>query len=456
MDFLAKLIRRPARAMPRERDGAALATALFALTAAALLTAGVHWMTRVDIRTTTNRESATRALTIAEAGVSHALAIMRDTLGELSYTQFLRGPDGIGNTSDDGLLTGRTLSSGTAGNDIPAGGRGYAGGRYTVRIVDDPAEIDLNPMVDQNNKVVVQCAGFGPDGAKANLEVIVGGITFPGFVFDGPLTISGTPVKTVGRCGGIHANGAINITGSITASGTVSSSSTVVGLVVNEAGVPVVPAQNQPVVDIPPVDLPKLCDGARYYFRSDGAVFDRTISSTVSIGNTTTEVVIGFSRFAAPPATEWKWAGAGDVDGSMCFDGNVTVAGEVGTAASPRRWSIYASGSVQISGKPAITSFDADSLLVISGGDVKIAGNPVAGVDNYAGAIYAKHQCQISGNPVIDGNLVCDSDPGQDVTRIKELVTDNQVNGNVDMTYNCNNKSASSRRYMGWMQKSGT
>jgi hypothetical protein len=70
--------------------------------------------------------------------------------------------------------------------------------------------------------------------------------------------------------------------------------------------------------------------------------------------------------------------------------------------------------------------------------------------------MYGKYQCQISGNPTLNGNLVCDNDSPQPTTTVKELVTANVVNGNPSLTYNCNNKSASTRRFMGWMQLQGT
>jgi hypothetical protein len=31
----------------------------------------------------------------------------------------------------------------------------------------------------------------------------------------------------------------------------------------------------------------------------------------------------------------------------------------------------------------------------------------------------------------------------------------NEINGNPSLTYNCNNKYASTRRYLGWMQQPG-
>jgi hypothetical protein len=455
MDRLETPSQRLAQRRGHARKGVALATALFVISAVAMLTASVHWMTRVDIRTTTNRESAVRALTIAEAAAAHALAIMRDTLGELSYTQFLQGPDGIGGTTDDGLLIGRTLSSGASGNDIPPTGREYGGGRYTLTIVDDPADTDGTATTDENSRVIARCSGFGPDGSKADLEVIIGGITLPGFVFDGPLRISGSPTA-VGRCGGTHANGAIEISGTLTTSGPVSSTSTVTGSIVNTSGDALTPLQHQPAAEMPDMNPARLCEGARYFMRSDGSVFDRNVSSTVPIGNAVSIPLLGFKRAGSPPETKWTWENTGTVDGSFCFEGNVEISGSPGSAANPQRWSLYASGSVSISGNPYIRSFDDDSILVASGGDLKVAGNPTGGGVSYGGAMYGRYQCQISGNPTINGQLICDNESNQPTSTITEWVTMNEINGNPTMTYNCNNKDASTRRYLGWMQRPGT
>jgi hypothetical protein len=452
MKSLPPLVDRSLTNHGRARSGAALATALFVMSAVTILTASVHWMTRVDIRTTTNRESAVRALTIAEAGLSHALAIMRDTLGELSYTEFLRGPDtASARPSDDGYLIGRALSSGANGNDIPVTGRGYGGGRYEVRIFDDPADTDGDQTRDSNARVLVRCRGFGPDGARADVDALVGGITMPGFVFDGPLTVSGNP-STIGRCGGAHANGAITISGGLTANGPVSSTSTVTGSIVNTGGAAVTPLQNQPVAEMPDVQLPDKCQRARYWMRSDGTVFDRTLGTT--IGTAITSAVLGFKRVSTSPL-KWTWEPTGTTDGSFCFDGNVEISGNPGAPAAPLRWSLYTSGSVSISGNPYLRSFDEDSILVAANGDIVISGNPTGGAVSYGGAVYARYQCRISGNPTIMGQVICDNEPSQPTTAI-EYVAFNEISGNPTLTYNCNNKYASTRRFIGWMQRPGT
>lgn len=457
MVYHSKPVVAPQSHSPSRRRGAALASALFAIMAASILTAGVHYMTRVDIRTTANRESAARALMIAEAGAIHALAIMRDTLQDLEYTEFLRGPDTTsGATADDSLLIGRTLSSGPTGNDIPAAGRAYAGGTYTVRIIDDPADTDGDPTRDSNSRVIARCTGFGPDGARAQLDVVIGGITMPGFVFDGPLNISGS-AQAIGRCGGVHANGAITIGGSnLISSGPVSSTSTVTGSIKTPGGATVTPLQNQPAAAMPELLRAEMCRSAGYHLTESGDIYRKNSpTDSTFLGNAIGSAVVGFKRSGAPPLTKWTLETKTPPANSYCIDGNLEISGGAGDEGAPARLSIYASGSVSVSGNPYMVSFDADSMLIYSGGDLKISGNPKAGLLSYGGAMYAKYQCDVSGNPTINGQMICDNEPSQPTSTIIEWATANNISGNPQLSYNCNMKYASTRRYMSWVQTLG-
>jgi hypothetical protein len=452
MDLAAKLIERLDGGLRRCRRGAALASAMFMLAASAILTAGVHWMTRVDVRTTANRQSAVRALTIAEAGASHALGIMRSELPDLEYTDFIRGPDTTSyNTSDDGILSGWTL---TSANSIPAAGRNFAGGRYTVTVADDPAERDGNATRDSNNRVMLRCTGFGPDGSRAVLDVVVGGITMPGFVFDGPATFSGSAMLK-GRCGGVHANGNINASGQIvTVNGQVSSTGTVSGTFKDvTTGVPVAPMTNQDTVAIVPLDAQLFCAGAKYRLRANGDVWDQSLN--VFLGNAIAIPLLGWKRASGPPEVKWDFSSAVATDGSYCIEGNAVVSGGVGSALAPARWSLYALGSVTISGNPYLRSFDNDSIVIAANGDVKVSGNPSSGEMNYGGAIYAKYQCNVSGNPSFSGQLICDNDSPQPASAT-ELATGNVISGNPTLTYDCNGRFNSTRRFVSWIQVPGT
>jgi hypothetical protein len=198
---------------------------------------------------------------------------------------------------------------------------------------------------------------------------------------------------------------------------------------------------------MPEINPDRLCASARLTSPTD----------SVYRGNASGGSLLGFKRAGAPPKTKWAWDGpTGNVDGQFCFRGNLEISGAPGTLANPRRWSLYASGSVSISGDPVLASFDEDSILVAAGGDLQLSGNPVTGTPTaYSGALYARHQCEISGNPDINGQVLCDSDLGQDLITTEEYAVQNIISGQANLSYNCNNKWASTRRYLGWMQRQG-
>jgi hypothetical protein len=313
-------------------------------------------------------------------------------------------------------------------------------------------------MTDRNSRVVLRCVGRGPDGARADLDVLVEGITLPGFVFDGGIQIPGNPTIR-GRCGGIHANDSIFVNGNPVVDGPVTSvrNTTVGGSLTNSGGSPVTPMTNQPISPMPEIDVIRLCQGAQYIFEQDGRVWQRTgPTDSVLVGSGLSTALLGFKRVSGPPKIFWKWEGTGITDGALCFKGNLEISSAAGTPLDPMRWSLYATGSVKISGDPVIQSFDSDSILVAAGGDLDISGNPVTGdPTSFSGAIYARHQCQISGNPEINGQLLCDNEPGQDITTTENYATANSIAGTPTLTYGCNNKWANSRRYVGWMQRQG-
>ena len=70
--------------------GVALASAMFGLVAVSLLITGVFVLTDLQSRAGMNRERATRALHVAEAGLTHTMATLRP-YGSSSRTRASRG-----------------------------------------------------------------------------------------------------------------------------------------------------------------------------------------------------------------------------------------------------------------------------------------------------------------------------------------------------------------------------
>src|SRR3712207_2526727 len=116
------------------RRGLALPSAMFALVAIAVLLAGIFVFADLNAKAVENRERATRAVHVAEAGVNHAVGLLRGSLRSRSFTQILRGNDNTVNTADDSLFI--DWPGLTAQDQIPLAGQNYQGHTYFVTVRD--------------------------------------------------------------------------------------------------------------------------------------------------------------------------------------------------------------------------------------------------------------------------------------------------------------------------------
>ncbi|HKG34756.1 MAG TPA: hypothetical protein VKB22_13515, partial [Gemmatimonadales bacterium] len=98
------------------RRGLALPAAMFALVAIAVLLAGIFTFADLQAKAVRNRERATRAQHVAEAGVNHALGLLRGSLKSQSFSRILKGSDNLTGTAaqqaDDSLFIGWGLAAG--------------------------------------------------------------------------------------------------------------------------------------------------------------------------------------------------------------------------------------------------------------------------------------------------------------------------------------------------------
>src|SRR5215208_618547 len=111
--------------------GIALPSAMFALVAVSILAAGLYAFADLSAKATLNQERSTRALQVADAGLSHAVSIMRSSpMKSLSFTRILRGADNlIIPDTDDSVLAGAgyTALGLAAADQIPLAGRAFQG-----------------------------------------------------------------------------------------------------------------------------------------------------------------------------------------------------------------------------------------------------------------------------------------------------------------------------------------
>ena len=416
------------RRLPPDDSGFALIAVLLAMALLTGIGAGLTAIGVVEFRTSLNHRSATRALLMADAGQTHALAIMRGMAGAYSYSDVLVGADGTGDTDDDGLLIGYP---GLAEVDAIADtGVLLPGGRYFVTIVNDPDDPSGDPFVDTNDRVLAICRGETPDGGRAEVRAILASPNFPAIVTNGDLIIPGTP-EILGPCAGVHANGRLLIDGNPIVDGQVTASDSVIleGTVYDKAGNVVIPGYYPPI-EVPDYDPLDYCGEANYLLR-DGWV-----------------VTVGPPRDSAwaggPKVLGWKWdsventytlTGKDAVPGTVCAYGNVRVSGNLGAAGDTMAITLLSTGSVRVGGTPVIKPAHSDGVLIVAEGDVQIGGNASATTPYYSGLIYAGSQCQVNGTPVVHGHILCYdayNPPGA-----AEYVDANKVNGTPEITYDC-------------------
>jgi hypothetical protein len=206
------------------------------------------------------------------------------------------------------------------------------------------------------------------------------------------------------------------------------------------------PTLGTPAIPIPDLNPLDYCATADYIAQADGWI-RRT--SDNSLHNATSTGKFGFKRTGTGP-TKWDYVGTGAVEATFCFYGNVFFPTSVGTSANPFNISIYASGTVQVSGDPYLAPAPGDSVVIMSGGDVDISGSPVSGALSYEGLIYAESQCKISGTPNLAGQFWC-KDKAQESGTV-DLSSLNEISGDATFVYNCGGSTTKWRRQVYWAQ----
>ena len=442
---------RPAR--PRAgggREGIALATALFGVVVVTVLAVGMWTIARVNNMSAVNRQDAAHALDLAEAGVAHAMSLVRGPLATTDLTQLLQGADVTPNTSDDGLLTGYGLP---VADEVPAGGTTMEGGRYFVTLIDDPLELDGDSLTDSNGRILARCTGVTGTGASVSINVIIGAAQLPAMASNGNLTLNGNP-EILGACGGVHANQVVVVSGVPTVSTQVTASDTVEvsGQINQEGGGTSTPLSHQPPMEMASLDPMDYCDTSDFILRANG--FFVTVGPPRDSVDANSNPVNGWTRGSSDPV-EWNLSGNSTASGSYCIEGNAVISGNPsGPGETPIALSLFADGSVQYSGNPKITAAHPSGALIIANGDVGVSGNPTTGsADNYNGLIYAQSQCQLNGNPTIAGQILCYDDPNP--AGSSEFVSENGISGNPTIRYECGGMSAGLRRVLTWYQTLG-
>lgn len=445
---------RPAAHRGRAPRGAALPAALFGLVTVTVLASAIFAASTIQQSSTKNREASARALQLAEDGLAHAVTVVRDTLKGQPFTRLLRGSDNsLSATADDGRITGYGMSSAI---NIPVAGRSFGGGSYTALIYDDN-DGDGNARADVNFRVKLRCDATTADGGKASLEVVLGVDVLPAIAANGNLTMSNN-AKALGYCGAVHANGNLTFSGPNTVvASAATASNTVSGTTKDSLGGAKSPIGGRPPIEIPAMTYTQFCGtpgtnattnftDVEIWLGADGLIYRKG----VPLG---TAVFPSYGWTYTLLTKTWSFSAGGvpaPVPGKVCAEGNVEVAGNIGSAANPFRITVIATGSVKVSGNPYLAPATTDSIAIVSGGDVSIAGNPAAGATSYEGLIYAHSQCLGTGSAVMRGQLLCANNPTP--VGATEWIATTTMQGNFQVTYGCGGFH-SRRRIYSWLQR---
>jgi hypothetical protein len=420
---------------------------MFALVAIAVLLSGIFVFADLNAKSVRNRERATRAVHVAEAGINHGVALLRGSLKSQSFTRILRGSDNAitsaAEQADDSLFINWGLA---LGDQIPLAGQNYQGHTYFVFISDDPADTDLNPKADMNGRVKLRCRAVTTDGATAEVEAIVGAVPMPGIAADGNLSFAGAGVEVAGACGGAHANGNLSSTGG---GPLVATTASATGTVTGAFG----PAAKLPGMDevvIPDLNPMNYCGGANFTLTAVGG------APWIQIG-------AGIPTPGLPPGwtytagtNTWSFNGTPLLPqaGTYCVQGNVVAAGSTGSAVAPKPMSILASGSIRVEGQPYLTSTHPDGIQLMAGGDIYLSGNVSAGTISYQGMIYAGAQCSAQGNATGNGQMLCAN--GAQPAGATDWAAANAVTGSFKVNFDCSGNIFNKRRVLFWYPRVGT
>lgn len=411
-------------------SGIALLAVMLAMTLLTAIGVALSAVGIVEFRSSINHRSATRALLLADAGATHAQALMRGPLGTLEYDEILLGADGIGNTADDGLFMGFGL---TAEQELPDTGVVLPGGRYFVRMENDPYDPSGSPFIDDNWRFVAVCRGVSRDGGEAEVRVMLAAPNFPAVATRGDLYLPGD-ASILGPCAGVHANRIIDVSGHPTVDGPVTATDTVLvsGTIRDASGSEVEPGY-QPPIEIPQYDPMDFCGPADYVIRNGYLVTVGTPDDSVSI---MTSKELGWQWDASE--NSYVLSANDAVEGTVCAMGNVRVNGNLGVPGDPFEISLVATGSISLGGTPVVQADHPDGVLLLAGGDLQVGGNAAGTTPYLQGMLYAGAQCQVNGTPIVDGYILCYDDP--DPPGANNLVDYNKINGNPQITYDCTGK----------------
>jgi hypothetical protein len=410
-----------------KETGAALLTAIFAILLGTLLSVALYYFAVSALSTAANDRDNTEALYLADAGITHAVALVSKTK-KSQYSLLLR--NGANPAPDTGDELSAPPESGTwsAQESIPAGSTtaggvtNFGSGRYWVRIKNDTATGET-ATTDANGVLIITSTGVGRNGATATIETIINSeaANYPGFLANGDVKLTNT-VKVLGPMGIIQVNGSVNVpsgAGNFTCAekkfqitGTsIDIANSYTTPLCNTIGVPGTTILfNQPPYVPPIIDVNKLRSHykrhANYVFADTGAIYPQTNGVERAMSLSTNErQALGLNGWTWQSNTK-TWSYSSNtvlVDAIYYFKNSNVKISNGGNSTTPPTISLLAEGSITITNEPAFQP-KLPGFSLISANDIFISTR--LGVINNPGFIYAYGQMKFSNQALVYGGVI--------------------------------------------------
>jgi hypothetical protein len=410
----------------RSERGMSLPFALFGLVTLTILGLGLTGIGMTSLTVASNEAENNEALQIADAGIAHGkrLLLWQDWN---SFDQFLQAGDGTACNGDEfsvAPLNGPPTayppvppSYPTAASDfIPAAGRAYGVGRYSVALCDDiltdvdPATglLDGDPNHDANKRVLMRSTGIGRNGSTATIEAVFGAQDMPAIFVNGNADVQGNP-KMSGSDGAVYASGNMTLSGTPCAQMYYASTGTTTGGSNVKGGTGCTTAAADLRSNTQPLN-PPILNPANYEQYADykldgttGTIYQR--SAGAGSPWVSTPSLPGVSYVSSTAG--WSFVSALGNGTYYIYQSDLTMSGSPGSAGSPVQLTIICDGWVSITGSPVmvpkLTLPWMGGIGVIAGTDFLMGGNSSS---SYTGLYYAHDQINFSGTPNIAGQLV--------------------------------------------------
>lgn len=451
--------------------GALLPVLLIGAILVALGTIGAQ-TAQVDLRITQNNLLAQHALTAGDAGIDHAISLIRTDMADGFDDELSGGGTG------GGLTALGTLTS-VNGQACREHGLGGTSGTYCVWARDN-----VQGSTTDTDKVIEVVSLGRVLASQRTVEALVEMQVGPdcAFTAEEDLTISGNPTFA-GAEGCAHSNQDLSIPGNPVFSVAPTASATIA-----MSGNPVIEQttystsankttyatnySGQPQVALPSVNPlafgPNADDlaaataalGAGYRLDSNCRVYQGgswTCSSASPYCSGGTQVAnlssggsyLGWecsSDSSSNPPALWKVSSNTAGTGVFFVEGWVNISGNPGTLVAPWRVTIIAMNTIDVSGNPVMAPYTTTgtlrNLLLVSGNDVGLSGNLGAG--GVPGAILAHQQIKTNGDITLNGFLIAEggksswaNEPAPTSTSGKDIISvENSISGNSNITYN--------------------